>query len=58
MEFDFSNFQVWMSMEKRKERMEKHVCFQTVAPILLSKISNSEFLKINRSYKQSVFHGV
>ncbi len=33
MEFDFSIFQVWKSMEKRKQSMEKYLCFQTFAPI-------------------------
>ena len=38
MEFDFSHFQVWISMEKRKERMEKYLRFQTIAPSLFSEI--------------------
>ncbi len=32
MEFDLSIFQVWKSMEKRKQSMEKYLCFQTFAP--------------------------
>ncbi len=35
MEFDLSIFQVWKSMEKRKQSMEKYLCFQTFAPIYL-----------------------
>ena len=38
MEFDLSLFQVWINMEKRKESMEKYLCFQTIAPILFSEI--------------------
>ncbi len=33
MEYDLSIFQVWKSMEKRNQSMEKYLCFQTVAPI-------------------------
>ncbi len=33
MEFDLSIFQVWKSMEKRKQSMEKYLCFQTFDPI-------------------------
>ncbi len=33
MKFDLSIFQVWKSMEKRKQSMEKYLCFQTFAPI-------------------------
>ena len=34
-----SHFQVWKSMgKKRKESMEKYLCFQTIAPILFSEI--------------------
>ncbi len=35
MEFDLSNFQVWKSMEKRKQSMEKYLHFQTFAPHLV-----------------------
>ena len=36
-EFDFSHFQVWISMERRKERMEKYFWFQTIGPIVFFK---------------------
>ncbi len=34
MEFDLSNFQVWKSMEKINQSMEKYLCFQTFVPIV------------------------
>ncbi len=34
MEFDLSNFQVWKSMEKINQSMEKYLCFQTIVPIV------------------------
>ncbi len=34
MEFDLSNFQVWKSMEKINQSIEKYVCFQTIVPIV------------------------
>lgn len=39
MEFDFSHFQVWVKMEKKKQSLEKkyiYLCFQTIALILFS----------------------
>ncbi len=32
MEFDLSIFQVWKSMEKIDQSMEKYLCFQTIVP--------------------------
>ncbi len=43
MEFDLSIFQVWKSMDKRKQCMEKYLCFQTFDPISFFIIENSEF---------------
>ncbi len=45
MEFDLSIFQVWKSMDKRKQCMEKYLCFQTFDPISFFIIENSEFNK-------------
>ncbi len=33
MAFDLSILQVWKSMEKINQSMEKYLCFQTFAPI-------------------------
>ncbi len=53
MEFDLSNFQVWKSMEKINQSMEKYLCFQTIVPIVFSNIK----LRISKykSYNQSFF---
>lgn len=45
MEFNFSHYQVWMSIEKRKESTGKDSCFQPIAPLPLYKIQNSECLE-------------
>ena len=43
MEFDLSNFQVWKSMEKINQSMEKYLCFQTIVPISFSKYKIKNF---------------
>ncbi len=40
MEFDLSIFRVWKTMEKRKQSMEKYLCFQTFAHISFFIIDN------------------
>lgn len=44
LEFDFSQFQLWISMEQRKQSLKKKLCLQTIAPSCFQKSIISSWL--------------
>ncbi len=57
MEFDLSIFQVWKSMEKRKQSMEKYVFPDFCLYLVFFIIKNSEFNENKFIVQEVRFHG-